>query len=212
MKPLSPGARRKNFFVSMNEFMEKKVIPGLFLLIIQMLVFAGDGVCTETIVSPEMAAKIYFDAYAAQDWEVVSEYMHPDLLQNLKRRIIEMVKEVSAETRRVLLREYQAPSMEALEQMPARPLYILYLRNRWKGIETRSLSMMERTEFVYIGTARITHEECLVEFKTSVVQGDQLFEKVQVYHMKKYEGKWKIYDTEGLKGLNTDMPSDLEVL
>jgi hypothetical protein len=30
--------------------------------------------------------------------------------------------------------------------------------------------------------------------------------------MKKYEGKWKIYDTEGLKGLNTDMPSDLEVL
>jgi hypothetical protein len=196
----------------MNEFLKKKIIPGLFWLMIQTLVFAGDGVCTEIIISPEMAARIYFDAYVAQDWEVVTEYMHPDLLQNLKRRIIEMVKEVSVDTRRVLLREYQARSMAALEQMPARPLYILYLKNRWKGIETHSLSMLEKTEFIFIGTVRITHEECLVEFKTSVVREDQLFNKVQVYHMKKYEGKWKIYDTEGLKRMDTDMPSDLEVL
>jgi hypothetical protein len=194
------------------EFMRKRLISCIFLLMIQALVFSMAGLCTEIVISPQMVARIYFDAYVAQDWEVVTEYMHPVLLQNLKTRIIEMLQEVSVNTRRMLLRKYQAQSIGEIEQMPARQLYILYLMDRWEGLDDQPLSNLENAEFYFIETVKINNEECLVEFKTSMAMGNQSYNKVQIYHMKKYDGKWKIYDTEGLKKLNTEMPSEQEIL
>ncbi len=190
----------------------KKIIPGIFLLMIQALVFCRDGICAETVISPQMAVKIYFDAYVAQDWEVVTEYMHPDLLQSLKSRIIAMIREVSADTRELLLRAYKARSVDDLEWMPARPLYILYLKYRWEGMDAHAVSALQSTEFEFMEAVKISAEECLVKFKTSVTIENHTYNKIQVYHMKKFDEKWKIYDTEGLKELDTDMPSDIEVL
>ena len=120
------------------------------MAIIQTLVMAGEGACTDKVMSPQMAIKIYFDAYVAQDWEVVTEYMHPALLQSLKQRIIDMVREVSPRTRRVLMHEYQARSMGELEQKPARQLYMLYLMNRWKGMDAQSEMGIGSAELFFI--------------------------------------------------------------
>jgi hypothetical protein len=179
---------------------------------IQALVFSRGGLCTETVISPQMVARIYFDAYVAQDWEVVTEYMHPVLLQNLKTRIIKMLQEVSVNTRRLLLRKYQAQSIGELERMPARQLYILYLMDRWAGLDGQPLSNLENADFYFIETVKINNEECLVEFKTSIAMGNQSYNKVQIYHMKKYDEKWKIYNTEGLKRLDNEMPSEQKIL
>jgi hypothetical protein len=192
--------------------MRKNLIPGILLMIIQALVCVGEVLCAETAMSPQMALKIYFDAYIAQDWEVVTEYMHPALLQSLKKRIIEMVKEVSVDTQRVLLGKYHARSMGELEQTPARQLYVLYLMNRWEGMDAQTEMGIGSAELFFIKTTQIKPDECLVEFKSSVTLDNQSHNKIQAYHLKKYQGKWKIYSTDGLKKLDDDIAADQEVL
>jgi hypothetical protein len=192
--------------------MRKKLIPGIFLLMIQVFAVAIGDACASTGINPQMTVKIYFDAYVAQDWEVVTEYMHPVLLQNLKKRIIDMVQEVNPSTRRVLLREYQARSMEELEQKPARQLYVLYLMNRWKGMDAQSEMGIGSAELFFIKTTPINSEECLVEFKSSANLDNQSHNKIQVYHLKKHGEKWKIYNTDGLKKLDKDNSTNQEYL
>ena len=58
----------------------------------------------------------------------------------------------------------------------------------------------------------INMDECMVEFKTSVSEQKQLFDKIGTYHLKKYKGKWKIYNTEGLKELDINKPSVPKIL
>lgn len=192
--------------------MRNKFIPGVFLMMIQALVCARGDACASTGINPQMTLKIYFDAYVAQDWEVVTEYMHPVLLQNLKKRIIEMVQEVKPNTRQVLLRKYQARSMGELEQKPARQLYVLYLMNRWEGLDAQSEAGVGSAELFFIKTTPINSEECLVEFKSSANLDNQSHNKIQAYHLKKHEEKWKIYNTDGLKQLNKKILPDQEVL
>ena len=192
--------------------MKKKFISIILLLIIRALVCAGDGICAETVISPQMAVKIYFEAYVAQDWEVATEYLHPELLQHLKMRIIDMVEEVSVSTRKRLLRDYHARSIGDLERMPSRQLYILYLQNRWEGLDAQSAMGLGSADLFFIKTTSINNEECLVEFKSSVIQDNQSHNKIQAYHLKKYGGRWKIYNTEGLKKLDKDMPATPKVL
>jgi hypothetical protein len=192
--------------------MRNKFIPGVFLMMIQALVCVRGDACASTGINPQMTVKIYFDAYVAQDWEVVTEYMHPVLLQNLKKRIIEMVQEVKPNTRLVLLRKYQARSMGELEQKPARQLYVLYLMNRWEGLDAQSETGIGSTEMFFIKTTPINSEECLVEFKSSANLDNQSHNKIQVYHLKKHDEKWKIYNTDGLKQLDKKMLPDQEVL
>jgi hypothetical protein len=193
-------------------FMKKVLIFSVFVLMVQSLACPGKGACTETLMSPEMTIKIYFDAYVAQDWEVVTEYMHPVLLQSLKKRIIDMVQEVSASTRRVLLREYHARSMGELEQMPARQLYVLYLMDRWEGMDAQTEMGIGSSELFFIKTSFIRPDECVVEFKSSVTLENKSQDKIQAFQLKKYQGKWKIYNTDGLKKLNKDIAAERKIL
>jgi hypothetical protein len=192
--------------------MRNKFISAVFILMVNVLACPEKGACTEIIMSPEMTIKIYFDAYVAQDWEVVTAYMHPALLYNLKRRIMDMVNQVSPETRRVLLRGYHARSVGELEQMPARQLYILYLKDRWEGMDAQTEMGIGKAELFFMKTKKVNPEECIVEFKSAVTLDNQSLNKVQTYHLKKYEGKWKIYNTDGLKNLDKDVAADQKPL
>jgi len=192
--------------------MRRQFIPIVILMIILTVTSAVEGECTETLISPKMAVQIYFDAYVAQDWEVVTEYMHPELLQSLKYRIIEMIQKVSPATRRRLMMDYQVRSLGELKLMPSRQLYVLYLQNRWEWLDDQSVEGIGNTEISFIKTTRISNEECLVDFKTSVSRDNQSYDKLQSYHMKKYNGRWKIFNTEGLKKLDKKTVQDRDIL
>jgi hypothetical protein len=51
-----------------------------------------------------------------------------------------------------------------------------------------------------------------VEFKSTVTLDNQSHNKIQAYHLKKYDGKWKIYNTDGLKKLDKDQTLDQQYL
>ncbi len=192
--------------------MGNKIVLGVVLGMFSAIMYPQTAFCVKIVMSPEMTIKIYFDAYAAQDWEVVTEYMHPELLQRLKRRIVEMVEAVSPRTRNIFLREYQAQSLEALRQKPARQLFILYLMNRWKDLDAQTELGMGNAQLDFIKTTFIHPEECLVEFKSSVNLDSGAYNKIQVFHLKKYDEKWRIYSTDGLKNLDKELSDELNRL
>jgi hypothetical protein len=102
--------------------------------------------------------------------------------------------------------------MGELEQKPARQLYVLFLMNRWKGMDAQSEMGIGSAELFFIKTTPINSEECLVEFKSSANLDNQSHNKIQAYHLKKHDGKWKIYNTDGLKQLDKKIFPDQKVL
>lgn len=187
--------------------MIKKFIRIILLLMAQAMMCVGDDPYAQTIFSPEMTVKAYFDAYIAQDWEACTEYIHPEMLERLHGRIIDMVEEVSWFTRNLLLGEYHVRSVDELKAMPPRQLYIMYLQNRWNGLDSETSQMLATTQLFVIKTKRVNDHECQVEFKTTVTEDNQTYNKVEAYRLKRFDGQWKIFDTEGLKKLDNQKPT-----
>jgi len=183
-----------------SESMKKRIIKIALSLIALAVIFAGESSHAETILGPDITVKIYFDAYVAQDWEVCTAYLHPEFLENLKTSIIDMLLEISDKRRKDMLSQFHAQSIEELDKMPSRQMYILYLQYRWRALDAVS-GGLDNAELSFINTRKISSDECIVEFKSSVKQGHQLFSKVEIYYLKKDEGRWKIYNTDGFKKL-----------
>lgn len=184
----------------------------IFLISFQTIICAGNIFGADNILSPEVTVKNYVDAYIAQDWEACTGYLHPEMLQKLHNRIIDMFDEVSTFTRDKLLKQYRVRSVRELQAIPPRHLYILYLKNRWDGLDSQSVEDLSTTKLSVIKTIRINNDECQVECKSTVTINNQTYDKVEAYYLKKYQDRWKIYSTEGLRKLDKQMLPEQKTL
>jgi hypothetical protein len=190
----------------------KKFLKNIFRIIIliafQALICAGIICGAETVLSPEMTVKNYFDAYIAQDWDICTEYLHPEMLQKFHEQIIGMVGKGSIFTRDALLRLYHVRSVEELKAMPPRELYMRYLQNHWNGLDSETTEELNVTKPALIRIKKIINDECQVECKLTVTLNNHTYDKVEAYYLKKYDGRWKIYSTEDLKKLDKHTTPD----
>jgi hypothetical protein len=141
--------------------------------------------------TPENTVTNFFVAYQHLDWEKAANYLHPEVINEIRVQIVNIIKKVKDSDVHDILSEFGVDTLAELEQMAPNKFYIKN-QNRWIQNNIQDVELWSKAKSEITNSVLVHEEEYIIGLRCTISVDGKVIERRSNYIVKRIGNEWKI--------------------